>query len=47
MKNFTALLRDPSTSPAPAGSAQDDSISIGHSSFVIHSSFIIHHSLFC
>jgi hypothetical protein len=36
--------RDPST---PLRSAQDDSLSVRHSCFVIDSSFVIRHSSFC
>ena len=44
MKNLTVLPRDPST---PLLYAQDDSVSIRRSSFVIHSSFVIRHLSFC
>jgi hypothetical protein len=44
MKNLTVLSRDPST---PLRYAQDDSVSIRHSSFVIHLLFVIRHSSFC
>jgi hypothetical protein len=44
MKNLSVLPRGPST---PLRYAQDDNVSIRHSSFVIHSSFIICHLSFC
>jgi hypothetical protein len=44
MKNLTVLQEDPST-PTAFG-AQDDSIFVRHSSFVIGSSFVIRHSSF-